>query len=126
MLGSNGPIAIPDASKVEIGQDGTITVRAMGQGPEALASVERIRLVNPPEQDLMKREDGLVHTRDGTRPPADARVRLVSGFVEGSNVNAVEALTEMLSLARQYEMQVKLMKSVDENTGAAARLLQVS
>ena len=44
----------------------------------------------------------------------------------GSNVNAVEALTELLSLARQYETQVKLMKNVDENSQAAARLLQVS
>jgi len=126
VLGNNGPIAIPDASKVEIGEDGTITVRALGQGPEALADVERIRLVNPAEQDLLKREDGLVYMRDGTRPPADARVSVVSGFLEGSNVNAVEALTEMLGLARQYEMQVRLMKTVDENTEAAARLLLVS
>jgi len=125
VLGNRGPIAIPDSAKVEIGEDGTITVRGLGQGPEALADVDRIRLVNPPEQQLEKRADGLVYTRDGTRAPVDARVSVASGFLEGSNVNTVEALTEMLALARQYEVQVKLMKTVDENTEAAARLLQL-
>ena len=125
VLGNGGPIAIPDAAKVEIGEDGTITVRGLGQGPEALADVDRIRLVNPPEQQLEKRADGLVYTRDGTRAPVDARVSVASGFLEGSNVNTVEALTEMLALARQYEVQVKLMKTVDENTEVAARLLQL-
>ncbi|MBK6289106.1 MAG: flagellar basal-body rod protein FlgF [Gammaproteobacteria bacterium] len=124
--GNGGPIAIPDSSKIEIGGDGTITVRALGQGPESLSEINRIRLVNPPERDLVKREDGLVYYRNGERAPVDAQVSVVSGFLEGSNVNAVEALTEMLSLARQYEMQVKLMKTVDEDSEAAARLLQVA
>jgi len=126
VLGNGGPIALPEASKIEIGSDGTITVRALGQGSEALVQVDRIRLVNPSDQQMEKREDGLVYFREGARAPLDANVRVASGFLEGSNVNAVEALTEMLSLARQYEMQVKLMKTVDENTESAARLLQIS
>ena len=125
VLGNGGPIALPQASKVEIGTDGTITVRALGQGSDALAQVERIRLVNPPAQDLHKSEDGLIRVREGVRVTADPTVRLASGFLEGSNVNAVEAMTEMLGLARQYEVQVKLMKTVDENTEVAARLLQL-
>ncbi|HMV71128.1 MAG TPA: flagellar basal body rod protein FlgF [Pseudomonadales bacterium] len=126
VLGNGGPIALPQASKVEIGTDGTITVRALGQGSDALAQVERIRLVNPPAQDLHKSEDGLIRVREGVRVTADPTVRLASGFLEGSNVNAVEAMTEMLGLARQYEVQVKLMRTVDQNSEAAARLLQVS
>ena len=111
---------------MEIGGDGTVTVRPLGQGPESLADIDRIRLVNPPQADLEKLEDGLILYRGGRRAPVDSNVRLTSGFLEGSNVNSVEALTEMLSLARQYEMQVKLIKTVDENTEAAARLLQIS
>lgn len=124
--GNGGPIAIPQSSKIEIGDDGTITIRALGQGPEALAEVDRIRLVNPPAQMLEKREDGLVYYLGGERAPVDAGVHVIAGFLEGSNVNAVEAMTEMLSLARQYEMQVKLMKTADENSEAAARLLQIA
>jgi flagellar basal-body rod protein FlgF len=126
VIGNGGPIVIPPAAKVEIGTDGSITVKPLGQGPEALVEVDRIRLVNPPEAALHKGEDGLVRYAGGERAPVDARVRVASGFLEGSNVNAVEALTEMLGLARQYETQVRLMKTVDENADAAARLLQVS
>lgn len=126
VLGNAGPIALPDAEKIEIGGDGTITVRALGQGPEALAQLDRIRLVNPPSQDLYKGDDGLVRVRGGVPVAADPTVRLASGFIEGSNVNAVEAMTEMLTLARQYEVQVKLMRTADENSEAASRLLQVS
>jgi flagellar basal-body rod protein FlgF len=126
VIGNRGPIAIPQSAKVEIGGDGTVTVRPLGQGPESLADIDRIRLVNPPQADLAKLEDGLILYRGGRRAPVDPNVRLASGFLEGSNVNSVEALTEMLSLARQYEMQVKLIKTVDENTEAAARLLQIS
>jgi flagellar basal-body rod protein FlgF len=126
VIGNGGPIAIPQFSKLEIGDDGTITIRALGQGSEALATVDRIRLVNPAATTLEKREDGLVHYRDGAKAPVDATVRVASGYLEGSNVNAVEALTEMLGLARQYDIQVKLMKTVDDNAEAAARLLQIT
>lgn len=126
VVGNGGPIAVPDSAKVEIGSDGTITVRPLGQGPEALATVDRIRLVNPPEGQMLKGEDGLIRLKDGGRAPPDPRVQVASGFLEGSNVNAVEALTEMLSLARQYEMQVRLMRTVDENSESAARLLQIA
>lgn len=125
VIGNGGPIVVPQASKVEIGTDGTITIRPLGQGSESLVEVDRIRLVNPPAQQLTKGEDGLVRYSAGNRAPVDATVAVASGFLEGSNVNAVEALTEMLSLARQYETQVRLMKTVDEDSEASARLLQV-
>ena len=56
---------------------------------------------------------------------ADASVRLESGFLEGSNVNAISALTDIISLSRQFEMQIKLMGTVQENSEASARLLQL-
>ena len=126
VVGNGGPIAIPESQKIDIGGDGTITVRPRGQGSEALVQVDRIRLVDPPEDQLVKGPDGLMYMKDGSRAPVAPRVEVASGFIESSNVNAVEALTELLSLARQYETQVKLMKNVDENSQAAARLLQVS
>jgi flagellar basal-body rod protein FlgF len=126
VIGNGGPIVLPQYTTVEIGGDGTITVRGVGQGPDALAEVERIRLVNPANEQLEKGEDGLIRMRDGTRAAVDPTVQVASGFLEGSNVNAVEALTELLSLARQYETQVRLMRTVDDNSEAAARLLQIS
>lgn len=126
VIGNGGPIAIPDSAKVEIGSDGTITALPLGQGPQSLVEVDRIRLVNPPEDQLVKQDDGLVYLKGGGRAPVDPGVQVTAGFLEGSNVNPVEALTELLALARQYETQVRLMKTVDDNSQAAARLLQIS
>lgn len=126
VLGNGGPIAIPAAEKMEIAADGTITAIPMGQGVDAPVQVDRIRLVNPPLDNLEKGSDGLIRPRANPEQevPADATVRLVSGFVEGSNVNAVNELTSVMSLARQYEMQVKIMQTVKEDSEASARLLQ--
>ncbi|WP_315981299.1 flagellar basal body rod C-terminal domain-containing protein [Aliamphritea spongicola] len=57
-------------------------------------------------------------------PPAND-VKVVSGFLETSNVNSVSELTSIISLSRQYEMQVKMMKTAEENSSAAARILQL-
>ncbi len=126
VMGNGGPIAIPAAEKVEIGRDGTITVVPLGQGAQAIAQVDRIKLVNPPLDSVRKSEDGLIRALNAEEEiPADAAVDLISGFLEGSNVNAVNELTSILSLSRQYEMHVKMMQTVKENSEASARLLQM-
>ena len=126
VMGNGGPIAIPAAEKIEIALDGTITVIPLGEGAEAVAQVDRIKLVNPPLDTIKKSEDGLIRVPNAEEEvPADASVRLVSGFLEGSNVNAVNELTSILSLSRQYEMQVKIMQTVKENSEASSRLLNM-
>jgi flagellar basal-body rod protein FlgF len=127
VIGNGGPIAIPTAEKIEIGIDGSITVVPQGQGPEAPVLVDRIRLVNPGATPMSKGEDGLFRPLDiqDVLPP-DGNVHLVSGFLENSNVNAVHELTSMLSLARQYELQVKVMSSSKEMSESSARLLQMN
>lgn len=124
VLGEGGPITIPPAQKMEIGSDGTITIQPLGQGVELLTQVDRIKLVDPDPATLRKGDDGLVRTEGGEPLPADAAMRLQTGFLEGSNVDPVEALTGIIALARQYEMQVKLMNSADEQSASASRLLQ--
>lgn len=126
VLGEGGPVAIPPFDKLEIGDDGTINIQPQGQGVDILAEVGRIRLVNPNLQDLVKGEDGLLRHRDGAEVVADAGVRLQTGFLESSNVSAVHEMTEIISLARQFELQVKMMRTVEDNTRAASQLLRVS
>jgi len=125
VLGNGGPIAIPPAEKIEIGADGTISIRALGEAPTVMAEVDRIKLVNPDPASMRKGEDGLMRA-DGLEQPADAAVQVVTGFLEGSNVNAVEEMTSMLALARQFELHVKMMRTADENAQASDRVLQMS
>ncbi|WP_341708942.1 flagellar basal-body rod protein FlgF [Halopseudomonas sp.] len=126
VLGNGGPIAIPPAQKVEIGSDGTISIRALGEGPAVMAEVDRLMLVNPDPATLEKGADGLMRTKDGLPQVADGAVQVATGFLEGSNVNAVEEMTAMLSLARQFELHIKMMRTAEENAQATDRILQMS
>ncbi len=125
VLGNSGPIAIPPAEKIDIGSDGTISIRPVGQKAAALAVVDRIRLVNPPAAELVKGKDGLIRLKDRSSAAPDAHVSVVSGALESSNVNVVEALVNMITLARQYEAQVKLMRDASENDAASAQTLRM-
>lgn len=128
VLGNGGPVAVPPANKVQIGADGTVSIVPEGGPANQLAEVDRIKLVDPPSADLHKGPDGLMHLKEvNGQPqtaPASANVTLASGFLEGSNVDPVEALISTLQLARQYEMQVKFMSTDKQDSQSAAQILQ--
>ncbi len=123
---SGGPIAIPPAQKVEIGTDGSISVRPMGQTPQSIAVVDRIKLVNPDINELYKGDDGKIRLKNDEVAVPDASVKLIKGSLEMSNVNAIDAMVNMIALARQYEMSIKLMNTAKENDAASAQLLKLA
>ena len=125
VLGVSGPIAIPEYEKMEIGSDGTISVRPIGQAPATLAEVARIKMVSPPAEELVKSNDGLLHMRGGESAEPSAEVTLQSGALEFSNVNSVEAMVDMIALARQFEMSVKIMSTAKEMDEKATQLMNL-
>lgn len=129
VLGDAGPLALPPYEKLEIGNDGTLSIRGQGQAPNVLAEVGRIKLVKLDGVELEKGADGLMrrHPQDAPLPPvpADATVRIQSGMLESSNVNVVDEFTQVISLARQFDIHMKMMKSVEDNSGAASQLLRL-
>ncbi|MCY1499718.1 Flagellar basal-body rod protein FlgF [compost metagenome] len=126
VLGNGGPIAVPPEQKVEIGQDGTITIRALGEAPNVLAEVDRLKLVNPDLKQMEKGADGLIRYTGEGQVLADNDVQVTSGFLETSNVNAVEEMTSILALSRQFELSVKMMRTAEDDAAAMARVLQLS
>lgn len=124
VLGNGGPIAIPPAEKIEIGVDGTISIRPLGQAANALAIVDRIKLVNPAVDELRKGDDGLLRLDGGGEADFDATQRLAPGALEASNVNIVNEMVDMIEYARRFEMQVKMMRTAEENAEAGASLLR--
>ena len=128
VMGNGGPVAVPPADKIEIGADGTLSVVPAGAPTDQLVQVDRLKLVNPDQDQIEKGNDGLFRLKpdadqQGPLQP-DGDVQVVSGFLEGSNVSAVESMIQNLQLSRQYEMQVKAMQTADENSQSVARLLQ--
>jgi flagellar basal-body rod protein FlgF len=126
VLGDNGPVAIPPHVQIMVGADGTISIVPQGQGPETLAQVGRIKLVKPDPELLEKRPDGLVRMADGSIAEADANVKLVSGFIESSNVNMASSLVDMIEIAREFEVAVRMMRTADENAERAASIARLT
>jgi flagellar basal-body rod protein FlgF len=123
VLGDGGPISIPNDTLVTIAGDGTVSTVPTGNRPSANSTLGRIKLVNPPEASLERGSDGLFRVRGGVPAQPDANVRLASGALETSNVNAVDAMVNMITLARGFDMQMKMLQNAETNARQAAQLL---
>jgi len=126
VVGDSGPIAIPPDTDVSFGSDGTISTVPTGQTPNQVATLGRIKLVNPPEKQLVRGDDGLFRLRSGRPAAADANVTLVQGTLEGSNVNMVTSMIDMISMARQFDMQMNVLKTASDDAQQASQILKVT
>lgn len=126
--GDGGPISIPPDVNVSIAGDGTISTTERSGNPGQPSVVGRLKLVNPPEESLKRGDDGLFRLKaaGGGAVDVDPNVRIASGGVEGSNVNAVEAMVNMISLGRQFEMHMSLLKNAESNAAKASQLMSLS
>lgn len=124
VLGGGGAISIPPDTEIVIGSDGTISSLQAGQN--TVNAVDRLKLVNPPENSLVRGDDGLFRSSDGLPQAADEAVRVAGGYLEGSNVNVVDQMVTMISLGRQFEMQTRMLQTAEQNDRAAAQVLSAS
>ena len=125
VLGESGPVALPPYAQLTIGVDGTISIVPLGQAENTLASIDRIKLVDPEAGALVKGGDGLLRTRDGAALEPAATVQVATGALESSNVNTAKSMVQMIELARAWDMNVKLIESTERNAAAAASLASI-
>lgn len=124
VVGESGALVVPPGSEVMIAKDGLVTARGPGDPVTGAAEVGRLKLVNPAAADMVRGDDGLFRMQQGvTAPPADPSVTLLSGALEGSNVNPVEAMVDMIANARRFEMQMKAVQTAESNDQSANKLL---
>jgi flagellar basal-body rod protein FlgF len=123
IVGDGGPITIPPDVNVTIAKDGTVSSVNAGSKPGQSTVIGRIKLVNPPEDTLVRGDDALFRVKGNGSADADAGVSLVGGALEGSNVNVVDAMVNMISLSRQFEMHMSLLKKAETNADKAAQIL---
>lgn len=125
VLGEAGPVFLPlPVNNIKIANDGTIMVQPAGAPASVQEEVGRIKLVNPDTRTLARGNDGLYRGPVNNPEFADVQVTVQSGMLESSNVNPVGEMTEMIALQRQFEMQLKLMKTAEEIDSASASLLR--
>ncbi len=126
IAGDAGPITVPPNASVTIASDGTISTIPTGSAPSQIILVGRIKLVNPPGNEMVRGDDGLFRPRDGQPADADGTVTVVSGNLENSNVNPIDAMVNMISLSRQFDMQMKMLQNADDNAKQASILFNIS
>jgi flagellar basal-body rod protein FlgF len=125
VLGEGGPLSIPPSASVSVGGDGTVSVVPLGQSPNTLAAIGRLKIVSAQPEALERGDDGLMRARNGVTPDAASGTVLTAGALESSNVNLPDTMVTMIQLARSFDMQMKLMKSVEENGAAAASIMRM-
>jgi flagellar basal-body rod protein FlgF len=126
VLGDAGPLSIPPDTEITVARDGTISTVPTGTGVTEVATIGRIKLVNPAEPDLVRGDDGLFRLKTNTPAPADAKVALAPASLETSNVNVAEVLVNMIALARQFDMQVKMVQTADANAQQSGQILNLN
>lgn len=125
VIGDGGPINVPPYTSIFFARDGSISIVAQGQTPDTISTVARMKLVKPADEALARGEDGLFRLKDGTDAPSDPGVQVGAGTLESSNVNTADAMVTMIELARHFEMQVKAIRTAEENGAAAASIMRL-
>ncbi len=123
VLGDGGTIAVAPDQEILIAKDGTVSTVPLGENRNAVTIAGRIKLVNPPEKDLIRGEDGLFRMKSAQPAEADANVTIAAGALETSNVNPADALVNMISLSRQFDTQMRLLRAAEENHKAGDKIV---
>ena len=126
VMGDGGPISIPPDTAISIAKDGTVSAVSNVTTPSTTNVLGRIKLVNPAETNLVRGADGLFRTQNGAPAEGDATVSLIGGALEGSNVNVIDAMVNMINLGRQFDLQTKLLQNAENNANKAGQLFSLS
>ena len=114
-----GLIIPNDAISLTIGRDGTVSVLQPGDAaPSQIGQIELANFINPtglePVGENLFRESVSSGPPINGSPDEDEFGRLIQGSLETSNVNVVEELVNMIETQRAYEMNSKVISSVDK------------
>lgn len=125
VLGSQGPITLPPSDSISIDGEGRINIVPEGGDPAQPQEVDRLRLVTPAGSDALKGLDGLFRVRGGGTLPDDPDARVQSGHLEGSNVNATQALVAMIEASRAWDNQLRMIGDARDMDAATADLMRL-
>lgn len=123
------PINVPDQATLTITSDGTITALGAGDTPDNLITLGRLKLVNAPDKQLTRGDDGLFHMppqangQPAAALPADPALQVVSGALEASNASPTAAMVGMIENSRRFEMQMQVISDAMTDADKANGIL---
>ena len=119
------PIILPNFTSMSITDIGEVLVQQAGAPDGQLTSVGFNGSTSSEIDQLVKSLDGNIRKADGTVPSADQTARFGQGFLESSNVSAIEELIRNIDMQRQFEINVKLIKKASDLDSAGAKLMNL-
>ncbi len=121
LQGENGDVLMPQGAAPEVGGDGVVYSRR--EGEVTGTRIGQLRIVRADPGVLDRGFDGLYETRDKL-PLADAAVvRVRQGSTESSNVSVSDAMVQMISQSRLFDLSMQLVKNADQNARSANQLI---
>jgi flagellar basal-body rod protein FlgF len=116
-------IQIPEGSEdIQILANGTVRVTLPGQMFDT--TVSRLKLVNPLPHTLERLPDGLFGSTEELEASDD--VNVLQGSIEGSNVNAAQAMVQMIAQNRLFDLNIRLIQAAEQNSKTAGTLMSLS
>jgi flagellar basal-body rod protein FlgF len=116
-------IQIPEGSEdIQILANGTVRVTLPGQMFDT--TVARLKLVNPMPHSLERLSDGLFGSTEELEASDD--VNVLQGSIEGSNVNAAQAMVQMIAQNRLFDLNIRLIQAAEQNSKTAGTLMSLS
>lgn len=113
-------IELPEGTKnLTIGKDGTVSATVGGEAePVELGQITLVNFVNPAG---LEAKGGNLYSETAASgeaiegvPGEEAFGQLVQGSLEGSNVQVVEEMVDMITVQRAYEMNAKMVSAADD------------
>lgn len=116
-------IQLPEGSQdILIQSNGMVRARVPGQLIDS--PVARLKLINPMPHTLQREADGLFTSSEDQMPAEE--VRVVQGSLEGSNVNAAQAMAQMIAQNRLFDLNIRLVQVAEQNSKTAGSLMSLS
>jgi flagellar basal-body rod protein FlgF len=124
VVAEQGAITVPAGGQLDIAEDGTVNMK-FPTNPVTSQVLGRLKLVNPPPRTLLRDRDGLFVTLDKPvdQLKQDAAIKIRGRFLESSNVSTANAMLQIITQSRAFDMNMKMVQTVSENDKAANSLI---
>lgn len=135
VVGNTGYIKIPNNINIKILSDGTIKKIEKKENKNFEQIIGSLKLVRFPKNDLIQKNNGLfylnknklkLNCKKTNQTIHDNSIRVRSEVLESSNVNPTKNMIDMISNARQFEMNMKMISMYDQNTEKANQLFNIN
>jgi flagellar basal-body rod protein FlgF len=124
VVGVTGPITVPQGGQIDFAEDGTVNMK-FPTNPVTIQALGRLKLVNPRPQSLVRDYDGLfvlANDPNGKLREVDS-IKVRGRVLESSNVSTANAMLQIITQSRAFDMNMKMVQTVSENDKSANSLL---